>query len=306
MSFEENKNEGKNTIKIIKTENDDKKVNDLNIIKSKTYNGGLYFGKKKVKNAELKKLKRLEKSKEIIRHISKKILRQDSLFITGFNGEIRTPFRKDNIANHIPRIKMKSDVNILKKFNVFETEDEYIKKIMYKFYLHHNLKKTDEKKKKEMVLNKIYGFSPNHTQLLKSAKRKKFLPLKEYQDNILIAFANNYRTVDNGKFIDLIQNFKDLRAETESIIPLPKINIKTIRDHVIRKGTKNLKKMTLKEYFLKDKEPLDEFEKENIIINKLKTQKYISHVSRNRRNRNLDMLPQYLKDKFINQIKYHG
>ena len=64
--------------------------------------------------------------------------------------------------------------------------------------------------------------------------------------------------------------------------------------------------MTLKEYFLKDNSPLDEFEKENIIINKLKTQRYTSHPLRNKRNKNFDILPQYLKDKFNNQIKYHG
>jgi hypothetical protein len=302
------KTESKRRSKFLRTENNDNNSEKPKLMQSKTFQGeGFFFIKKKnVNNAEQRRLKRLEKSKEIINNISKRLLKQDSLFITGFNGEVRTPFKKDNFNFHVPRIKLKSDVNILKNYNVFETEDEYIRKIMYKLYIHENIKKKNEKDKKRMILDKIYGFSPNHKQSMKKAKRKKFLPLKEYQDNILITFANNYSNIDNGKFLDLIQNFKDIRAETESITPLPKINIDVIKEHIFNKGVKNYKKMTLKEYFLKDNSPLDEFEKENIIINKLKTQRYTSHPLRNKRNKNFDILPQYLKDKFNNQIKYHG
>ena len=304
MSFN-GKIESKDEIRNIKTEINEQKNKKPKLVQSKTFQGKAFFGrKKKDDNPEIRRLKRLEKSKEIIKNISKKLLRQDSLFITGFNGEIRTPFKKDIFSPHIPRIKLKSDVNIIKNYNVFETEDEYIKKIMFKLYIHENIKKQNEKEKKRMVLDKIYGFSPYHTQSMNKAKRKKFLPLKDYQDNILIAFAKNYNNIDNGKFIDLIQSFKDLRAETESVIPLPKINIDIIKNHVYTKGP-NLKKKTIKEFFLKDKTPLDEFEKENIIINKLKTQRYVSQT-RNKRNKNFDILPQYLKEKFNNQIKYHG
>ena len=157
-----------------------------------------------------------------------------------------------------------------------------------------------------MVLDKIYGFSPYHTQSIKKAKQKKYLSLKDYQNNILTVFAQNCKKIEHSKLIDLIQNLKDLRAETESITPLPRINIETIRNHVKTKGTKNLKKISIREYLLRDKGPLDEFEKENFIINKLKTQKHISHVARNKRNKNLDNLPDYLREKLDSQIRYHG
>lgn len=51
---------------------------------------------------------------------------------------------------------------------------------------------------------------------------------------------------------------------------------------------------------------MDEFEKENMMIKKMKTQRYVNHTMRSRRNKNLDNLPQYLRELFNNQIKYHG
>ena len=291
--------------KFVKTENDKKSNEELNRNATKTYQDGSFFLERNPVSKHIKK-KIKDKSKEILRHISKRLLKQNSLFVTGVDGEAKIPFTKNNYKSHIPRVKLKTDINILKKYNVFETEDEYIRKIMLKLHIHEKIKKKNEKQKKKMIFDKIYGFSPYYTQSLKKAKSKKFLPLKEYQDNILTTFAKNYKTIDNSKFIDLIQNFKEIRAETESIIPLPKINIETIKNHIKIKGVKNLKQMTLKQYLLKDKDDLDEFEKENILINKLKTQRYISHIHRNKRNKNLDILPQYLKDKFNNQIKYHG
>ena len=141
---------------------------------------------------------------------------------------------------------------------------------------------------------------------MRKAKSKKYLPLKEYQENILLTFAKSCKTIEQGKLLDLVQEFKYLRMETESVVPLPKINITNIRNHVLKKGYKNLKKMTFKDYLLKNKGPLDEFEKESLLINKLKKQKYISHTTVNKRNKNLDILPEYVKDKFNRQFKHHG
>ena len=132
------------------------------------------------------------------------------------------------------------------------------------------------------------------------------MPLKDYQDNILVTFAQNFKTIEQGKFLDLVQEFKYLRAETESIIPLPKININNIRNHVLTKGAKNLKKMSFKDYIFQDIGNLDEFEKENLLINKLKRQKYISHTSLMKRNKNFDILPQYLKDRLNAQSKFNS
>ena len=307
MSLQENSQS--NNTKILKTENGENNNEQKNSLASKTFQGGSFIQKKENSNSlnpERRRLKRLEKSKEIIRSISKRLLRQDSLFITGFNGEVRTPFRKDNFNFRNPRIKLKSEVGELKKYNVFETEDDFIQKTMYKLYVHNKKKKQSEKMKKRKVLDKIYAFSPYHNQTMRKAKSKKYLPLKEYQENILLTFAKSCKTIEQGKLLDLVQEFKYLRMETESVVPLPKINITNIRNHVLKKGYKNLKKMTFKDYLLINKGPLDEFEKESLLINKLKKQKYISHTTINKRNKNLDILPEYVKDKFNNQFKYHG
>ena len=306
MNFQKNTNTVKSDSKLLKTQTIEIKANPRGLNPTKTYQGSYFFNKEnKISKPELYRLKRLEKGKEIIRTLSKRLTKQNSLFITGFDGEIRTPFKHGPIRFHVPRKKLKSDINELQKFNVFETEDEFIRNIMYKLYIRDKKKRQSEKVKKRLVLDKIYGFSPYHTQSLKRAKNKKYLPLKEYQDNILLTFANNYKSLDQGKFLDLVQTFKNIRTVSESISPLPKINIKTIRNHILLKGVKNLKKISLKEYLLKNEGDLDEFEKENILIAKLKKQKYISPNSIKKRNKNFDILPQYLKDKFINQLKYH-
>ena len=308
MSFQDIFKKAKNNSKILKTENNQQNNKHPHLNKTKTYQGSSFFGKKKkLTNPEIVRLKRLEKSNEIIKSISKRLKKQDFFFITENNGEVKIPKKKDYyFKNNIIKTKLKTDVSVLHNYNVFETEDEFIKKIMYKFYIHNKVNKQKEKYRKRMVLDKIYGYSPNHTQSMKKAKSKKYLPLKEYQDHILIEFARNYKTIEQGKFLDLVQDFKNLRAETESVIPLPKININNIKNHVLTKGTKNLKKIALKDYLFKNEGALDEFEKENIIINKLRKQKYIAHSQINKRNKNFDILPQYLKDQFSNQFKYHG
>ena len=290
---------------ILKTENNEKNIEESKLMPNKTFQGKTFIRRNK-NSLEQKRLKRLEKSKEIIRTISKKLVKKNSLFITGFDGEVRTPFRKDNFNYRMPRIKLKSNVDALKKYNVFETEDDFIQKIMYKLYIRDKKKKQSEKVKKREVLDRIYGFSPYHTQSIRKAKNKKYLPLKDYQDNILVTFAQNFKTIEQGKFLDLVQEFKYLRAETESIIPLPKININNIRNHVLTKGAKNLKKMSFKDYIFQDIGNLDEFEKENLLINKLKRQKYISHTSLMKRNKNFDILPQYLKDRLNAQSKFNS
>ena len=64
--------------------------------------------------------------------------------------------------------------------------------------------------------------------------------------------------------------------------------------------------MSIKQYLSNNKKPKDQFERENMLIAKLMSQKGGSNVMRNKRNKNLDKLPQYLRDLFNSQIKYHG
>ena len=257
------------------------------------------------KSREQMRLKRLEKGKQIIKSITKKLTRRDSLFITEFNGQLTFPIRSEFEKFHPQKPKLKSDVYAIKNYNVFESEDDVINNIMNKFYIHEKVQKPSDMQRKRMALDKIYGFPVNHSQVMKKAKRKKYLPLDEYQNNILTAFANTHN-MEQSKFIDLIQNMKDLRAETEAVSPLPKINFNIIKDHVLTRGVRNLKQMSIKEYLSKNKRPMDEFEKENMLITKMKSKRYINNTMRNKRNKNLDNLPQYLRDIFNNQIKYHG
>jgi hypothetical protein len=257
------------------------------------------------KSREQMRLKRLEKGKQIIKSITKKLTRKDSLFITEFNGQLTFPTRSEFEKLHPQKPKLKSDVYAIKNYNVFESEDDVINNIMNKFYIHEKVQKPSDMERKRMALDRIYGFPANHSQIMKKAKRKKYLPLDEYQNNILTAFANTHN-MEQGKFIDLIQNMKDLRADTEAVAPLPKIKFNIIKDHVLTRGVRDLKQMSIKEYLSKNQRPMDEFEKENMLITKMKSKRYINNTMRNKRNKNLDNLPQYLRDIFNNQIKYHG
>lgn len=257
------------------------------------------------KSREQMRLKRLEKGKQIIKSITKKLTRKDSLFITEFNGQLTFPTRSEFEKLHPQKPKIRSNVYEIKNYNVFESEDDVINNIMNKFYIHEKVQKPTDMQRKRIALDRIYGLPANHSQVMKKAKRKKYLPLDKYQNNILTAFANTHN-MEQGKFIDLIQNMKDLRADSESVAPLPKINFHIIKEHVLTKGVKDLKQMSIKEYLSKNKRPMDEFEKENILITKMKSKSYINNTMRNKRNKNLDNLPQYLRDIFNNQIKYHG
>lgn len=296
--------------KTIVDENLTKSLEESNSIRLKTFQGRSF--ERKPNNFEIRerrRLQRLQKGKEIINNlnnITKKFSKKDTFFITEFNGESKIVNKNDIFKNHIPRIKLQSNVRILKEYNVFETEDDLIKKIMYKLYINENEKKPTKIQKKRMALDKIYGFSPELTKSMKEAKKKKYLPLEEYQNNMLNTFANNYKSIDQGQFIDLVQNMRDLRAETESVSPLPRINIKMIKNHVLERGVQNLKQMSIKDYLKKDKEPMNEFERENMLIIKMKNKKLPSQHLRNKRNKNLDNLPSYLRDLFNTQIKYHG
>jgi hypothetical protein len=266
MEKKNKKNQPKKMSKTILDENLKKSLEESNSIHLKTYQGHSFERKRNnFEIRERRRLQRLQKGKEIINNINtitKKLSRNDNLFITEFNGENKKENQNDIFKNHIPRIKLKSNVRILKEYNVFESEDELIKRIMHKLYINKNEKKLSKTEKKRLALDKIYGFSPNLTQSMKEAKKKKFLPLEEYQNNMLNTFANNYKSFDQGQFIDLIQNMKDLRLESESVSPLPKINIKMIKNHFLEKGVKNLKQMSIKDYLKKEKEPMDEFERE--------------------------------------------
>ena len=311
MSF--NNNIKTHKIQFALTDSNKESNEESNTIPTKTYQSNSFSQKRNnYERLERIRLANLEKGKKLISTL-RGLSKQDSLFITLFkedeinkNKEKKTIIKNEALKPHIPHNKIQSNVSIIKEYNVFENEDDIIKKIMYQFYVYENVKRPSKIVQKRTALDKIYGISPSHKNSLKNAKKKKYLSLEEYQNNILTSFSQYNKNIDQGKFIDLVQNMKDLRIDSESVAPLPKINFKTIKEHVLSKGTKNLKQMSIKEYLSKNKKPKDQFEKENILITKMMTQRGGSHFIRNKRNKNLDNLPQYLRDLFNSQIKYHG
>ena len=300
-------------INLALTDNNKESNMESNYNPIKTYQDNSFRQKRNnYRSTEKMKLINLEKGKILFNKL-KRLSRQDSLFLTNFKGlkldknkKGNSNMKKEKLKNHMPLTKIHSNVNIIKDYNVFENEDDIFKKIMYKFYVFENVKKPSKMVQRRIALDKIYGISPIHKKSMKNAKKKKYLPLEDYQNNILKTFSQFNKNIDQGKFIDLIENMKDLRMETERVAPLPKINIKAIKEHVLLNRAKNLKQMSIKEYLSKDKKPKDQFERENMIINKMMTQRSENHMMRNKRNKNLDNLPQYLRDLFNTQIKYHG
>ena len=132
------------------------------------------------------------------------------------------------------------------------------------------------------------------------AKRKKYLPLEEYQQNILNAFTS-VNEVDKDHFNALSDKFRDIREEANTIEPLPPINFSIIYKHSIKEEKQKREKgkypMNLKEALKKKKEK-DEFEKEMDSI-----AKHRSKIKPKYMNKNLKLLPQYIVEKLSKKLK---
>ena len=125
-----------------------------------------------------------------------------------------------------------------------------------------------KKNKQKNKLNKIYGITSAYINRLNEAKRRKYLTLKDYQSNILKAYSFNEKNSDKS-INQLSRKLDELREEIESVSPFPKINIKTIINHIKNKPKRN-KIVNLKSYINKINEPQDDFEKEQKLIHSLK------------------------------------
>ena len=178
-------------------------------------------------------------------------------------------------------------------YNVFSNEDDKIKDLMNKFKEKNAKDKIPKLTRKKMVFNRLYNITDNSIKQLKEIKRKKKLySLEKYQENILKSV--NVNSVDQSEIMKLVQNFNDIKIESYNVKALPPININIIKDHVYRKKQIESRRKSFMNYMVK-KEPLDEFEKEQRLIKKLKSYK---PVIKRRRNKNLDVLPQYVRDIF--------
>ena len=185
------------------------------------------------------------------------------------------------------------DVEEKDEYNVFSNEDHLIKNLLNQFKEKNEKDKIPKIIRKKMAFNRLYNITEGSSEKLKDVKKsKKKYSLEEYQENILKSVDAN--SVDQGEIMKLIQSFNDIKIESNNVKALPPINIDIIKDHVYKKKKILPKKKNFKD-MLKRKGPLDEFEKEERLIKNLRSYK---SVPKRRRNKNLDILPQYIRDIF--------
>ena len=247
--------------------------------------------KSKLKNKALRILKEIDKKKE-----------NNSIFITeelhSDNGSKTVRVRKKKKS----LIKSYNDKSIkaLEDFNVFGNEDKFIKELMEKFNSK-SLPKMPKKDKKKEILNKLYGIDPQFSIRMNIAKRNKKVSLEEYQANTFRILTTN--NIGKSELFDLAYNLKNLRLQSDSVSPLPPININKIYDHVYRNSNNNdkkINKMTIKQLINQTHEPKDEFEKEEKLIKQMMSYKIIQ---RGKRNKAFDILPDYLKTALSKRFK---
>ncbi len=187
------------------------------------------------------------------------------------------------------------------KYNVFHNEDNIVKELMTKFENKTNKDKIPKLVRKRMAFNRLYDITNESKERIKNAKKtKKLYNLEDYQLNMLKALDSN--SIDESEKKNLIQSFKELRFESDNIQSLPPINVNIIKDHVLNKK-KETKKKSIKEIMNKDIDNLDDFEKEEKIIKEIKSYK---SQPRTKRNKNFDMLPEYIREIFTKKLNYHS
>jgi hypothetical protein len=187
-------------------------------------------------------------------------------------------------------------------YNVFGNEDEKIKDLVTKFRNELKERKIGKLEKRKLALNKLYNITPEYELKMKEARRFKSLDLEKYQNNILSSVP--YNCIEKNKILDLVDTFRTLKNECESVKPFPNINIKIIKDHILKKSkvNKSDKCMRLKDFLNKNNEPKDEFEKEQKIIKEMKCFKVLNKF---KRNKNYDILPFHIREALVKNLKLH-
>ena len=178
-------------------------------------------------------------------------------------------------------------------FNVFANEDDKIKALMSKFKEKKAKDKIPKLIRRKMAFNKLYNITDSSVEQLKSVKKsKRKYSLAEYQENMLKSV--NVKSVEKSEIMKLVENFNEIKIDSYNTKALPPINIDIIKDHVYRKKNLIKRKKNFKDFMIR-KQPLDEFEKEEKLIKKLRSYKT---VPKRKRNNNLDLLPLYIRDAF--------
>ena len=259
------------------------------------------------------KLPKIKSQDELLNKIQTKILNEGPLFLTG-EYNIKNTSNEMNLTN----FKIKN-VKKTKKIPYSFSQTLYLKKpnkLKKEFDLVELSQKFDEKKKNferktmsqknKTILNKLYGNTTDYIEKMKLAKKRKFLSLAKYQENIVRAFNSNGKYSDNIE--DLQWKFKNLLIDCESVLPYPKINIRNIINHFKNSEIeKSDRVLSLKEFLRKEKNPRDEFEKEEKLINELHLKKFNGYLNHIRKKDNtfkiFNLLPPYLKEILIRNRK---
>ena len=200
---------------------------------------------------------------------------------------------------------LKLDKNANKKvqdYNVFGHEDEQIKELMINFKKELKQKKISSIIKRKNALNKLYNITPEYESKMKEARRFKSLDLDKYQKKILSSVP--YNCIGKNEILDLVDTFRTLKNECDSVKPFPAINIKIIKDHILKKNKtqKSDKEMRLKDFLNQNRKPKDEFEKEQKLIKDMKCFKVTPKF---KRNKNYDILPLHIREALIKNLKLH-
>ena len=140
--------------------------------------------------------------------------------------------------------------------------------LMAKFDAEYIIAALNKRNNERDRLNKLYGITSEYINKVEEAKNKKYLSLKNYQSNILDAYSFNEKNSEQSIRV-LSYKFNNLREDIESIIPFPKINLKTMFNHIKNQEKKN-KILSVKSYINKVNEPKDDYEKEEELIKSLR------------------------------------
>lgn len=211
--------------------------------------------------------------------------------------------RKKKLSNSLFNefYNKKKERKEIEEYNVFWNEDNIVKDLMIKFKDTTEKDKIPKIKRRRMAFNRLYDLTNESKEKIINAKKTKyFCPLGEYQEKLIKAIDPN--AIENKEILDLIKTFKDLKTESNEVKLLPRINVNVIRDHVINNKNLEIRKKSHKEIINSSKQPLDEFEKEEKIF---KSSKSYKSQPRIRKNKNLEPLPDYIKEIFTKKLNYY-
>jgi hypothetical protein len=184
------------------------------------------------------------------------------------NGNFFITDEKINLnKERIKILKNKKKRNSDKKYENEEFQLN-LDSLMAKFDAEYIIAALNKKNNERDRLNKLYGITSEYIHKVEEAKNKKYLSLKKYQSNILDAYSFNEKNSEQS-IRELSNKFNDIREDIESIIPFPKINLKSMINHI--KNQKHKQKiLSVKSYINKANEPKDDYEKEEELIKSLK------------------------------------